>query len=113
MMMEQLIHTLVKFSFFEYTIYLNNSHPSTHSLALIKWYKLAGDKKIRYHCQVDNDIKTCNIELWSNEFYVMGRDCIIPIHNILGKFIKCNFNIGKKKPKIYMAVIPLNKKISF
>ena len=44
---------------------------------------------------------------------MMGRDCIIPIHNILGKFIKCNFNIGKKKPKIYMAVIPLNKKFRF
>jgi hypothetical protein len=44
---------------------------------------------------------------------MMGRDSIIPIHNILGKFVKCNFNIGTRKPKEYMAVIPLNKKISF
>jgi len=43
----------------------------------------------------------------------MSRDSIIPIHNILGKFIKCKFNVRKKKPKEYMAVIPLNKKISF
>ena len=43
----------------------------------------------------------------------MDRDSIIPIHNILGKFIKCNFNVGTRNPKQYMAVIPLNKKISF
>lgn len=100
--------------FFEHSIYLNNSsRPSTHLLALVKWFKPVGDHRIRYHCQVDNDIKSCNIELWSNEFYEMGRDSIIPIHNILGKFIQCKFNVGKKKPKDYMAVIPLNKKISF
>lgn len=96
--------------FFEHTVYLN-SKESTHSLALVKWYKPVGD---RYYCQVDNEIESCNIELWSNdEFYRMGRDSIIPIHNILGKFVKCNFNIGKKKLKEHMAVIPLNKKISF
>ena len=99
--------------FFEHTIYLNNSHPSTHSLALVKWYKPVRDHKIRYYCQVDNDVESCNIELWSNEFYSMDRDSIIPIHNILGKFIKCNFNVGTRNPKQYMAVIPLNKKISF
>ena len=100
--------------FFEHTIYLNNLEPSIHSLALVKWYKPVGDYKTRYHCQVDNDIKSCNIELWSNdEFYRIGRDSIIPIHNILGKFIKCNFNVNKRKPKEYMAVIPLNKKVLF
>jgi len=43
----------------------------------------------------------------------MSRDSIIPVHNILGKFIKCNFNIETRMTKDYMAVIPLNKKISF
>jgi hypothetical protein len=76
--------------FFEHTIYQNNNS-----------------------CQVDDDIKSCNIELWTNEFYDMTRDSIIPIHNILGKFIKCDLSIGTKRPKNYMAVIPLNKKISF
>lgn len=96
--------------FFEHTIY--NPQPSIHSLALVKWYKPVRDN-IRFYCQVDNDIESCNIELWSKEFYEMGRDSIIPIHNILGKFIKCNFNVGKRKIKEYMAVIPLNKKIGF
>jgi hypothetical protein len=99
--------------FFEHTIYLNNKS-ITHSLALVKWYKPVQDHKIRYYCQVDDDdIKSCNIELWSNEFYNLGRDSIIPVHNVLSKFIKSKFYVGAKKPKEYMAVIPLNKKISF
>ena len=100
--------------FFEHTIYQNNSsQPLTHSLALVKWYKPVRDHRIRYHFQVDNDIKSCNIELWTNEHFTMGRDSIIPIHNILGKFVKYNINIGKRKLIKYMAVIPLYKKISF
>ena len=43
----------------------------------------------------------------------MGRDSIIPIYNILEKFIKCKFDVRMKKPKEYIAIIPLNKKISF
>ncbi|CAB4400683.1 unnamed protein product [Rhizophagus irregularis] len=98
--------------FFEHTIY--KSQAAVHSLALVRWYKPVRDHKIRYYCQVDEeDIKSCNIELWSNEFYGMSRDSIIPIHNILGKFIKSKFYIGKKQQKEYMAVIALNKKISF
>jgi hypothetical protein len=98
--------------YFEHTVF--KPQALVHSLALIRWYKPVQDHKIRYYCQVDKeDIKSCNMELWSNEFYNMGRDSIIPIHNILGKFIKCKFYIGKKKQKEYMAVIALNKKISF
>lgn len=98
--------------FFEHTIYPKNSQSSlTHSLALVKWYKTAEDFETRFHFQVDDDdINSCNIELWSNEFYNMSRDSIIPIHNIMGKFIKYNFIIDTKE---HMAVIPLNKKISF
>lgn len=111
--------------FFEHTIYLNNKS-ITHSLALVKWYKpvqdlvglgkskLTRSHKIRYYCQVDDDdIKSCNIELWSNEFYNLGRDSIIPVHSVLSKFIKSKFYVGAKELKEYMAVIPLNKKISF
>src|SRR5438270_11637302 len=75
-MMSQLTHMLVKFNFFEHTIYLNiNNKSTTHSLALVKLYKPVKDHKIRYYCQVDDDdIKSCNVELWSNEFYKLGRD---------------------------------------
>jgi hypothetical protein len=99
--------------FFEHAIYLNNKS-TTHSLALVKWYKPVQDHKIRYYCQVDDDdIKSCNIELWSNEIFKLGRDSIIPVHNVLSKFIKSKFYVGVTNPKEYMAVIPLNKKISF
>jgi hypothetical protein len=98
--------------FFEHTIY--KLQATIHSLALVRWYRPVQDHKIRYYCQVDKeDISSCNIELWSNEFYDMSRDSVIPIHNILGKFIKSKFYIGKKQQKEYMAVIALNKKISF
>ncbi|CAB4435288.1 unnamed protein product [Rhizophagus irregularis] len=99
--------------YFEHTIYLKNSSSLTHSLALVKWYRPVQDHRTRYFCQVDDDIKSCNIELWTNGFYDMSRDSIIPVHHILGKFIKCDFNIRTRKIKEYMAVIPLNKKISF
>ena len=49
--------------FFEHTIYLKDSQPSNHLLALVKWYKPV-HHKVRYYCQVDNDdINSCNIEL--------------------------------------------------
>ena len=49
--------------FFEHTIYLKDLQSLNHLLALVKWYKLVQDHEIRYYCQVDNDVNTCNIEL--------------------------------------------------
>ena len=111
-MMAQLIRIPAKFYFFEHAIYLNNVSV-THSLAFVKWYNSVKDPEIRYYCQVGDDVKSCNIELWTNEFFDLSRDSIIPIHNILGKFIKCKFYVGTRNAKEYMAVIALNKKISF
>ena len=84
----------------------------THFLAFIKWYKPAEDIRSRYHYQIDNNnIRICNIELWKKEFYELGRDCIIPIHNILGRFVAGLMTIGRKKPKEFLSVIPINRKI--
>ncbi|GBC02643.1 hypothetical protein RclHR1_04730004 [Rhizophagus clarus] len=68
--------------FFEHTVYLQDG-PKMHYLAFIRWYKPAKDRKTRFYCKNDDDINSCNIELWNDEFYEMGRDCIISIHNIL------------------------------
>jgi hypothetical protein len=69
-------------------------------LAFIKWYKPAEDHRSRFHCQIDkDDTKICNIELWKKDFYKLSRDCIIPVHNILGRFIAGTMKIGKKIPK--------------
>jgi hypothetical protein len=96
--------------FFEHTIWLPKG-PKTHYLAFVRWYRPAENHKIRFHCKIDkDDNKTCNIELWKPEFYEMGRDCIIPIHNILCRFVSGSFEVGQKNPKKYMSIIPINRK---
>ena len=84
---------------------------TTHSLAFVRWYKAAEDRRTRFHCQVNKDLKICNVELWKNDFYELSRDCIIPVHNILGRFVAGKMKIGKKNPKEYLSVIPINRKI--
>ena len=95
--------------FFEHTIHLPAEVSVKHYLAFVRWYKPAEDNRSRFHCKIDNDI--CNIELWKKDFYELGRDCIIPIHNILGRFVAGTIKIGKKNPKEYLTVIPINRKI--
>ena len=76
--------------YFEHVIYLPEG-PRTHYLAFVRWYKPAENHRIRFYCRIDNNDKSSNIELWNAEFYEMGRDCIIPIHNILGRFVSGKF----------------------
>jgi len=97
--------------FFEHTIHLPDG-PKTHYLAFVRWYKPTGDRRSQFHCQInEDDLSICNIEMWTKDFYELSRDCIIPIHNILGRFIAGNMRIGKKNPKEYLSVIPINRKI--
>lgn len=97
--------------FFEHTIHLPGEGSKTHYLAFVRWYKPTEDGRSRFHCQIDDDLNICNIELWNREYYKLSRDCIIPIHNILGRFVAGTMIIGKKKPKEYLTVIPINRKI--
>ena len=81
----------------------------THRLAYVKWYL---PDRSRFHCRIEEDYRSVNIELWNNdEFYNLSRDSIIPIHNIYSRFVPANFIIGKKRAnsKTYMAVIPINR----
>src|SRR5438045_1466719 len=48
--------------FFEHNIHLSFQN-LTHKLAYIKWYKAANSLSIRYHFSIDDDVKTCNVEL--------------------------------------------------
>jgi hypothetical protein len=95
--------------FFEHTVYLQEG-PRTHYLAFVRWYKPAENRRTRFYFKIDDDANSCNIELWSDKFYEMGRDCIIPIHNILCRFVSGTFKVGQRNPKKYMAVIPINRK---
>jgi hypothetical protein len=98
--------------FFEHNIQLPNGNQK-HYLAFVRWHKKSKDHRTRFHCQINNNDNgnICNIELWEKDFYELGRDCIIPIHNILGRFVAGTMKIGKKNPKEYLTVIPINRKI--
>ncbi|GET58354.1 hypothetical protein GLOIN_2v1879967 [Rhizophagus irregularis DAOM 181602=DAOM 197198] len=67
------------------------SSKQTHKLAFVKWYLPAPNYQKRFYCQIENDINICNIELWKNRFYEIGRDSIIPIHHIYSRFIPSKF----------------------
>src|SRR5436190_15604732 len=96
--------------FFEHTINHDNQN-LTHKLAYVRWYKFVSSAKVRYYFSIDDDAETCNVELWENNFYPNGRDNIIPIHNILGRFIPIKYKISdRSNAKEYLAVIPLNRK---
>lgn len=96
--------------FFEHSIYLSQTN-LTHKLANVRWYKPVNSSSIRYHFSIDDDVKTCNVELWGNSFYPISRDNIIPIHNILGRFIPVKYKISdRSNAREYLAVIPINRK---
>ncbi|GBC13563.2 hypothetical protein GLOIN_2v1786147 [Rhizophagus irregularis DAOM 181602=DAOM 197198] len=57
------------------------------------------------------DDEICNVELWGTEFYLESRDCIIPVHHILGRFIPTKYRIsGRRSSNVYLAVNPVNRK---
>src|SRR5436305_4552760 len=65
-----------------------------HNLAYVRWYKPAS---ARYHFSIDDDEQTCNVELWSKDFYPESHDCIIPIHHILGRFIYVKYKVTTRQ----------------
>src|SRR6266516_3479977 len=87
--------------FFEHTIQLSDG-PVTHSLAFVRWYEAADDRRSQFHYQIDKeDMKICNIELWKKDFYELSRNFIITVHNILGHFIAGTMKIGKRSRTEY------------
>jgi hypothetical protein len=92
--------------FFEHEVNLLGGK-QIHSLAYVRWFLPA---PTRFYCQIDNDNKSCNVEIWSKQFYDLDRDSIIPIHNIYSRFIPTDFEIGVRKPVTYMAVVPIGRR---
>lgn len=94
--------------YFEHTIRIPGK-PKTHRLAFVRWYNPALNRHIRFHTSIDESEKSSNIELWQNDFYELGRDCLIPIHYIYSRFVSSKFVIGVRKRVTYNAVIPINR----
>lgn len=96
--------------FFKHNIRINSQNLS-HNLAYIRWYKPVNSHSTRFYFSINNDAETCNVELWDNNFYPISRDCIIPIHNILGRIIPVRYKMSNRSnAREYLAIIPLNRK---
>jgi hypothetical protein len=84
-----------------------------HNLAFIRWYKPAETAKNRYYFSVDDEESTCNVELWRDEFLPDGRDCIVPVQNILSRFVPVEYQISTRQNAVkYIAVNPINRKFN-
>jgi len=103
--------------YFTHTVNLSNGKsdvPAKHFLAYVRWYQPADSSNIRYYFSINEeqfDEDTCNVELWSNEFYPESRDCIIPVHHILGRFVPVTYRISNRRnAREYLAINPINRK---
>lgn len=84
--------------------------PTEHNLAYVRWYRPAELDK-RYYFSIDDE--TCNVELWKSDFYPESRDCIIPVHNILCRFVPVKYQISTRQNAVnYLAVNPINRKFN-
>lgn len=94
--------------YFTHIVNLPDNRPTKHFLVYVRWYKHASSANIRYYFTAE---RTCNVELWSTEFYPEGRDCIIPIHHILGRFVPIKYKIPNRRNETeYLAINPINRK---
>ena len=93
--------------FFKHTIDLPD-RTFEHNLVYIRWYKPTNSQ---FHFSVDNDQQTCNVELWSKDFYPERQDCIIPVHHILGRFVPVKYKLSTRQNAVeYLAINPINRK---
>lgn len=85
-----------------------------HRLAVVKWYQPARSANVRYRLSLDGNPRFCNSELWSDTFYPLNRECILPVHNILGRFVRVPTNASNKSKNALdcIAVVPLNRRFN-
>jgi hypothetical protein len=95
--------------YFKHVVDLPNG-PTEHNLAYVRWYKPAETANNRYHFSIDDE--TCNVELWRTDFYPESRDCIIPVHNILCRFVPVKYQISTRRNAVkYLAINAINRKL--
>jgi len=96
--------------FFIHKVSTNRINLEDHYFAYIRWYK---PTKNRSHFSINDEERTCNVELWDTDFYPKSRDCIVPVHHILGRFVPVMYKISdRKNAKEYLAVNPINRKFN-
>ena len=96
--------------FFTHSVNLPNQ-AAEHKLAYIHWFKTVNLAKIWFYFSIRDQAETCNVKLWSTEFYPIKRECIIPIYNIFDQFVPFRYRISNRQnSRKYLAVIPINRK---
>jgi hypothetical protein len=96
--------------YFKHTVDFLNG-PVEHYLAFIRWYQPV-TKRFHFNVNDGEETETCNVELWKSVYYTESRDCIIPVHNILCRFVPVTYKISSSRNAIeYLAINPLNRKI--
>lgn len=94
--------------YFKHVVDLPNG-PAEHNLAYVRWYKPAETAKVRFHFSIED--KTCNVELWKNEFHRESRDCIILVYNILYRFVPVKYKIFSRSTAVeYLVINQINRK---
>ena len=85
-----------------------------HRLAIVKWYRPVRPANARYRLGLDGDPQFCNSELWSDTFYPLNRESILPVHNILGRFVRVPTNASNKSKNALdcITVVPLNRRFN-
>ena len=100
--------------YFKHIVDLPNALQTEHYLAFISWYQPVNKTNVRYHFDIDDneETETCNVELWKTTFYLESRDCIIPVHNILSRFVPIKYRISSHRNAVeYLAINPVRRKL--
>ena len=79
-----------------------------HRFAVVKWHQPVNSTNVRYWLGLDGKARFCNVELWRLTFYDLNRDSILPIHNILGRFVCVPVKLPRSNIN-YIAVVPINR----
>lgn len=68
-----------------------------HVLEFVRWHKPANTQNIHFHCKItDDDLNSCNIELWKKELYDIGRDVLSQFTIYMVNSILVNLQPAKK-----------------
>ena len=62
-----------------------------------------------FHKSPDKQPNNCLAELWDTEFSEEAADCMLPVHNILGRFLPSTIEVANSQGR-YLAVVPLNRR---
>ncbi|GBC18984.2 hypothetical protein GLOIN_2v1775288 [Rhizophagus irregularis DAOM 181602=DAOM 197198] len=80
-------------------------------LELLNSQRTIGSLSVTDEFSSDEIDEICNVELWNTEFYPISRDCIIPVHHILGRFVPVSYQISNwQNAREYLAVNPISRK---